>query len=183
MDYQVSKSEKKRRAKNIEKLAQELVSLSPAEIKKLPCDSWLQKEILDAAKMKAGAKKRQVKYITKNLRSLDSSPLFEFMAEQKGSRLKDKKEFHELEQLRDSIIDDVLAADREAKADNREIDPYYPSASLEAAIERIGHLDEDDLRRSALRYAKTRKVTHSREIFRVLKAAVERQKWQETSIR
>jgi ribosomal 50S subunit-associated protein YjgA (DUF615 family) len=33
MDYQVSKSEKKRRAKNIEKLAQELISLSPAEIR------------------------------------------------------------------------------------------------------------------------------------------------------
>ena len=178
MEYQVSKSEKKRRAKNIEKLAHELVSLSPAEIKNLPCDGWLQQEILDAAKMKSGAKKRQIKYITKKLRSLDSSPLFEFMSEQKGSQLKDKKEFHELERLRDSIIDDVLTADQQAKEGNREIDPNYPSAAIDAAKENIALLDGDDIRRSALRYAKTRKTTYSREIFRVLKAAVERKKWQ-----
>ena len=178
MDNHVSKSEKKRRAKNIEKLAQELVSLSTTDIKKLPCESWLQSEILDTAEMKAGARKRQIKYITKNLRSIDSTPLFEFMAEQKGSRLKDKKEFHELEHIRDAIIDDVLAADKEAKQEGRAIDPHYPSEAIDAALGNISGLDGDDLRRSALRFATTRKITHSREIFRVLKAAFERQKWQ-----
>ncbi|MCK5193784.1 MAG: DUF615 domain-containing protein [Desulfobulbaceae bacterium] len=178
MDDQVSRSEKKRRAKNIEKLAQELVSLSATDIKKLPCESWLQSEILDAANMKAGARKRQIKYITKNMRSLDSEALFEFMSEQKGSRLKENKEFHELERIRDAIIDDVLAADRDAKKEGRAIDPRYPSEALDSALENIANLDGDDLRRSALRYARTRKITHNREIFRALKAAFERQKWQ-----
>jgi ribosome-associated protein len=178
MDSQVSRSEKKRRAKNIEKLAQELVSLSATDIKKLPCESWLQSEILDAANMKAGARKRQIKYITKNMRSLDSEALVEFMSEQKGSRLKKNNEFHELELIRDAIIDDVLAADRDAKKENRAIDPSYPSEALDSALENIANLDGDDLRRSALRYARTRKITHNREIFRALKAAFERQKWQ-----
>jgi ribosome-associated protein len=178
MDNQVSRSEKKRRAKNIEKLAQELVSLSATDIKKLPCESWLQLEIQDAANMKAGARKRQIKYITKKLRSLDSDPLFEFMSQQKGSRLKEKTEFHELERIRDAIIDDVLAADQDAKKENRAIDPHYYSEALNSVLENIAHLDGNDLRRSALRFARTRKTTHSREIFRALKAAFERQKWQ-----
>jgi ribosome-associated protein len=178
MDNQVSRSEKKRRAKNIEKLAQELVSLSATDIKKLPCESWLQSEIQDAANMKAGARKRQIKYITKNLRSLDSDPLFDFMSQQKGSRLKEKTEFHELERIRDAIIDDVLAADRDAKQENRTIDPHYYSEALDTVLINIADLDGDDLRRSALRFARTRKTTHNREIFRALKAAFERQKWQ-----
>ncbi len=179
MDHLVSRSEKKRRAKNIEKLAQELVSLSPVIIKKLPCDSWMQTEILDAANMKAGARKRQVKYITKNLRSIDTDPLFDFMAAQKGSRLKDKKEFQELERLRDAIIDEALAADRDAKHDGSPVDPHYPSGAIDDALESLAGLDENDLRRSAISFAKTRKITHSREIFRTLKAASERQKWKE----
>lgn len=178
MDYQVSRSEKKRRAKNIEKLAQELVFLSPTDIKKLPCDNELQTEILDAANMKAGARKRQIKYITKTLRALDPEPLFEFMSEQKGSHLKEKKEFHELERLRDGIIDDVLAADHDAKQEGNVIDLRYPSDAIDAALRSLADLDEDDLRRSALRFVRTRKTTYSREIFRSLKAAFERQKWQ-----
>ena len=128
--------------------------------------------------MKAGARKRQIKYITKKLRSLDSDPLFEFMSQQKGSRLKEKTEFHELERIRDAIIDDVLAADQDAKKENRAIDPHYYSEALNSVLENIAHLDGNDLRRSALRFARTRKTTHSREIFRALKAAFERQKWQ-----
>ena len=96
MDYYLSRSEKKRRAKNIEKLAFELVALSPTDIKKLPCEDFIKDEILETRGLKAGARKRQLKYLTKNLRHLDPEPLLDFMAQQKGSQLKQTKEFQEL---------------------------------------------------------------------------------------
>ena len=68
MDSQLSRSEKKRRAKALEQLVQELASLPPGEIAKLPCDKDLRDEILAAGSLKSGARKRQLKYATKLLR-------------------------------------------------------------------------------------------------------------------
>lgn len=181
MEYQLSKSEKKRRAKNIEKLAVELVGLPESDIAGLPCEPFLRQEILTARKLKAGARKRQIKYLTKNLRELDPSPLLDFMAARTGSKLKEKKEFHELENLRDAIITEVLEAARQAEEESEEglVDRNYPSPALEAALKQFPRLDADSVRQSAMRYSRTRKPALSREIFRQLKAAAERQQWQD----
>ena len=174
MEYPLSRSEKKRRVKNLEQLAVELVELSPQDINKLPCDDFLKTEILATRSMKAGARKRQIKYLTKNLRELDPEPLFNFMEEEKGSRVKQKKEFHELENLRDNIINEALDAARDARKEERELDRTWHSPSLDAAAEDFPELDVDAVRQSTWRYTRTRKSAQSREIFRLLKAAAER---------
>jgi len=178
MEYSLSKSEKKRRAKNIEELAVELVELSPQEIKKLPCDDFIKNEILVARELKAGSRKRQIKYLTKNLREMDAGPLFDFLTEKKGSQLQQKKEFHELENLRDNIINDAIAAARDALAAQEELDRHWESPALESAAELFPELDLDAIRVSAWRYTRSRKAALSKEIFRLLKAAAERQRWQ-----
>ncbi|MBI5559049.1 MAG: DUF615 domain-containing protein [Deltaproteobacteria bacterium] len=179
MEYILSKSEKKRRAKNIEELAAELADLSPQEIKKLPCEDFIKEEILAARNLKAGARKRQIKYLTKNLRELDPEPLFDFLSEKKGSHLQQKKEFHELENLRDNIINDALAASRDSTDADEEPDREWQSPALDSAAEMLPGLDIDMVRQTAWRYTRNRSVAHSREIFRLLKAAAERKKWQE----
>ena len=55
MDSQLSKSEKKRRAKGLEQLVNELASLSDRDIKTLPCDQEIQDEIRSARNLKGGA--------------------------------------------------------------------------------------------------------------------------------
>lgn len=177
MEYQLSKSEKKRRAKNIEQLAVELVSLSAVEAGRLPCDDFLKKEIIDAGQMKGGAKKRQIKFLTKNLRKLDTEPFFDFMSEKKGSHLKQTKEFKELENLRDNIINEALDAARDAQTEREEMQMLWHSPNLDAALHEFPNLDADAIRQAAWRFTRTRKIAQSREIFRLLKAAAERKHW------
>lgn len=178
MSDQISRSEKKRRAKQIESLAVELVQLSAQEIKKLPCDDFLKNEILSAQPLKAGARKRQIKYVTKQIREIDPGELFNFLEERKGSKLKKKSEFNELERLRDAIITDVLAAAEEAFQEDERLGDDWPSPALETVLSLFPKLDEMDLRLSAKRFCRTRKTTYTREIFRALKAAADSAKLQ-----
>jgi ribosome-associated protein len=110
METQLSKSEKKRRAKGIEQMVHELAALPVGEIINLPCDEELQHEIGKIKDLKSGARKRQIKYITKLLREQPTDNLFLFLEEKRGSSLKQKREFHELEYLRDSLINEAVQA-------------------------------------------------------------------------
>jgi ribosome-associated protein len=177
MDIPTSRTEKKRQAKAIEKLVQELVGLSPATIDKLPCDDFLKQDIKDAGSMKAGARKRQIKYIAKELRAADPEPLMTFLEEIKGSQLKKNHDFHELEQLRDAIISEVLETYKKAQATQEELPGNWQSEIAFKAAESFPSLDTKAVARAAQRFARGRKPVYSREIFRLLKAAQERQRF------
>lgn len=171
---EISRSEKKRQAKQVEHLAYELAELSPAEIRRLPCDAVIREEILAAKGVKGGAYKRQVKYLAKELREQDTAPLLAFLAERQGSQLKEKQAFHELEQLREAIITDVLTAHDEARAEERPLDDEWPSPALERAMALFPELDVAIIRTAAARYVRNRRVAYGKEIFRALKTAQER---------
>ena len=174
MEYSLSKSEKKRQAKGIEQLAKELADLSEHSIKLLPCDPFLREELLKAKTLKGGARKRQIKYIAKELRSASTEPLLAFLEKQKGSRLKKAGEFHELERMRDAILTDVLHEARQAHDAGERLTENWQSSAVSAASQKFTALDVQAVKKSALRYAANRKPVHSREIFRLLKAAMER---------
>lgn len=178
MESSISKSEKKRQAKIIEQLAKELVELSVNVIKQLPCDAILQEEIISAKTQKAGAKKRQIKFIAKELRHSSPDELLSFLEKHKGSKLKKAGEFHELERIRDSIITEVLNDSKEARSIDERLTEKWQSSEIGAAKEKFPDLDAHAVKKSALRYAATRKPTHGREIFRLLKAASERLQFQ-----
>ena len=177
MAYQISRSEKKRRAKNIEALVKELATCSAAVIKKLPCDDFVKEELLHVITLKGGAKNRQIKYITKYLRKNDDADgLFDYVTEKKGSKLKENASFHELEQYRDDIISDVLVAKEQAFHDNEPISENWPSMALDIVKDRFPDLDVMDVRRAATHFAKNHRITYTREIFRLLRAAMEAEK-------
>lgn len=178
MEDTISKSEKKRQAKNIEQLAKELVELSENVIKQLPCDTFLQSEIISAGTLKGGARKRQTKYIAKELRQSSTDELLSFLEKHKGSKLKKAGEFHELERVRDSIITEVLKDSNEARSLDEKLTEKWQSFEIDAAKEKFPGLDAQAVKKSALRYAATRKPAHGREIFRLLKAASERLRFQ-----
>lgn len=175
--YSVSRSEQKRRAKNIEKLAHELCDLSISDLRQLPCSEELRQEITDTRELQGGARKRQLKHIAKSLRQMDADPLFDYLANHKGSKLKEKKEFKLLERMRDDILNDAIFAFQQVEEteDSEEQQPVWHSSALQEAIASLPDLDERELRSLAERYARTRKPAHSRELFRILKASRERQ--------
>ncbi len=173
MDHDISRSEQKRRVKGLEDLATELICLSPNEIKRLPCDDFMKDQIISTAVMKGGTRKRQIKFIAKQIRQSDFEPLFTFLAEQKGSKLKQNKRFHELERLRDDIVTEAIEAGREAEGRNERLDSSWESELIGLAARKYPSLDQTAAKTAAINYAKSRKPVFNREIFRLLKAALD----------
>ena len=54
------------------------------------------------------ARKRQLKYATKLLRDIPVEELYDFLARKKGSMLKEKREFQELEHFRNILITEAV---------------------------------------------------------------------------
>ena len=177
MDYTISRTEKKRRAKDVEKLSKELVELPPGQIASLPCDDFLKEEIRLTKTLKAGSRKRQIKYIAKELRQLPLDDLFDFLEKSKGSRLRKNIEHQDLERLRNDIIG--AAIDEYNDLDDHEgyfsMDRNAPP--LRQAAEMFPELDIEAIASAADNFAATRKVSQSREMFRALKAAAEKSKY------
>jgi ribosome-associated protein len=179
MDPYLSRSEKKRLAKGVEKLSEELALLSDASIGKLPCDDFLKAEIKTVKGLKAGSRKRQIKFITKCLRELETTaPLMDFLEVHKGSKLKQDKSFHELERFRDDIITEAIESMRQADHFGETLDSRsWKCAVLDTAVERFPGLDATAIKLAALKYSRSRKPVFSREIFRILKGAMEQQSY------
>lgn len=180
MDSQLSKSERKRRAKGMEQLVHELASLPEREIVALPCDQEIQEEILSAKNLKGGAKKRQLKYATKLLRDQPVEELYDFLAQKKGSLLKKNREFHELEHFRNLLINEAVQQYEDMMDNNVYINENNPadffseSVALEAIVDYLPDIDKTLLKNTAIQYARTRNRKFSRELFRILKAAFEK---------
>jgi len=180
MDSQLSKSERKRRAKDMEQLVHELASLPEREIVALPCDQEIQEEIRSAKNLKGGAKKRQLKYATKLLRDQPVEELYGFLAQKKGSLLKKNREFHELEHFRNLLINEAVQQYEDVMDNNGYINENKPadffseSVALEAIVDYVPDIDKALLKNTAIQYARTRNRKFSRELFRILKAAFEK---------
>lgn len=180
MDSQLSKSEKKRRAKAVEQLVHELAALTSGQIASLPCDEELREEIAAAKDLKSGARKRQLKYATKLLRDAPIEELYAYLAQKKGSTLKEKKEFHELEHFRNILLNEAVQVYEDMLDDNGYLSQNEPvgflenSEAIKAIVVHLPEVDQTALKSSAIQYAKSKNRKFSREIFRIMKAAKEK---------
>ncbi|MCF6289416.1 MAG: DUF615 domain-containing protein [Desulfobacterales bacterium] len=180
MEQRPSKSEIKRQYKQIEQLAQELAALSGKNIRALPCDDELRDEILRTHPLKGGARKRQIKYLARFLRQ--QGPVLEllgFLKQRKGSHLQETREFHELERFRDAILSAAIIEAGEAEEQGGPV-PEKRQAEWDAlatAVRGFPELDVQAVTGSARDFARTRNPRYRREVFRQLKAAMERQKF------
>ena len=180
MDSQLSKSEKKRRAKSVEQLVYELAALAPGQIASLPCEQELREELYAAKDLKGGARKRQLKYATKLLRDSPIEELYVFLAQKKGSTLKEKKEFHELEHFRNILLNEAvqvyedLVDERGFLSQNDPVGFLENSEAIKTIVVHLPEVDQTALKNSAIQYAKSKNRKFSREIFRIMKAAKEK---------
>ena len=176
MADKVSRSEQKRQHKHIEAAARELAALGNQEIQRLPCSSELKKEIIAVRSVKGGARKRQIKYVAKLIKQENRAELFEFLKQEKGSKLEENSFHHLLERFRDAIVNEALQSYDLSRSSREQWEPEYSSSEIDLAVARFPEIDEQDLRRAAFQYAKTRNKVYYRELFRLLKAAAEKQK-------
>ncbi len=177
MSVRISRSEQKRRIKEVEKLVRELAELPEPVLKKLPGDKELRLLFIETLGLKGGARKRQIKYITRYIiKNLDNKPLaglYDFLGGLKGEKLKQKKEFHALEYFRDSLLNEAIARRKELAADQEELPELWTSAIIDEIVRELPQVDKSALQRLSAMYARTRQARHSREIFRLLRAAAE----------
>jgi ribosome-associated protein len=186
MESYLSKSERKRRAKNIEQLVHELAELPESEINMFPCDDEIRTEFCSVQALKGGARKRQLKYITKLLRGTTVDALYDFLASRKGSQLKRKREFHQLEHLRNLLIDEVMEQYEDNIQKSRYVDEHDPldfsweSKAMAAISEQFPDIDQTQLKNIAVQFARTRHRKFSRELFRILKGAFDKMQYAQT---
>lgn len=173
----LSKSELKRQHKQVEAAAKELADLNDNELGTLQ----LEPEVVEAVRLcrtlKGGSLKRQVKYAAKLLKQGEVDELLNRLAQMKGSRLAENKLHHQAERQRDAIINEALDFRDECLQQGVAMEMDWPSETLDLVVEEYVDVDELDLRRSAYQYVKTRNKVHSRELFRVLRAAAEKKRY------
>ena len=94
--------------------------------------------------------------------------------------LKEKHGFHELERLRNLLLDEVVRYYDEQKHFNGYVNENEPvnflddSAAIRVIISEFPEVDQNMLKNTAMQFARTRNRKHSRELFRILKAAMEK---------
>ncbi len=111
----VSKSEMKRDMDALQALGEELVELKPQALAKVPLDDELRDAIKDAQRFKNEARRRQLQYIGKVMRSIEVEPIQAALDKIRNKHSQVTAQLHKLETLRDtmieqgdSIIEDVI---------------------------------------------------------------------------
>ncbi|HEB68122.1 MAG TPA: DUF615 domain-containing protein [Desulfobulbus sp.] len=173
MTMQLSRSEQKRRIKEVEQLVRELVELPDQILNRLPGDEELIALCKETKSLKGGARKRQIKYITKLLKKEPVTELYDFLSKRKGASLHRKKQLHELEYLRDNLLDEAIALRKVLRSEQQELSETWESATITEIRKQMPAIDPIALSRLAAIFARTRQPRHSREIFRLLRAAQE----------
>ncbi len=173
MVEKISRSEQKRLYKQVEDIARELIVLSDSDLKKLPAEEEVKAEIIECRGLKAGARKRQIKYLAKVMRQYPLDNILNYLKAKKGSTLKQNQLFHEAERWRDVIINEAMEYSEHCRKEHLDFEPDFPSHLLVELMRELPGLNEGDLRRCAYQYVRTHNKTHYRELFRMIKAAID----------
>ncbi len=149
-----SKSQLKRESHALQDLGKELIALRADQLAKIPLPEDLLEAIHDHQRFKKHeAKRRQLQYIGRLMRSLDPEPIQAALDDVKGVSATEVARQHRLERQRDELMEDEGILFRIAEAN--------PGADLQRL--RV-------LRRNAIKEREVGKPPKSyREIFRVLR--------------
>jgi ribosome-associated protein len=138
----------------LQKLGEELVGLKPSVLDKFPLSEDLAQAIKDAQRFKNEAKRRQLQYIGKVMRSVDPEPIQAALDKIRNKHSQATVELHKLEQLRDRVV-------AEGDAAISDVMEMYP----EADRQRLRQL----ARQANKEKAANKPAKSSREIFQILK--------------
>lgn len=102
-----SKTKAKEEVEALQDLGKRLVAVGNDRLKKLNIPESLLDAVLEAKRISShGALRRQMQYIGKLMRDVDTDPIQEMLDELDGISNKANARFHALEKLRDRLIED-----------------------------------------------------------------------------
>jgi ribosome-associated protein len=170
---QISRSEQKRRVKEVERLVAELVSLPPHVLGQAPVPEECRRQLIAAAALRGGVRQRQIKYLTKVVQQYPLAELYDLVGRHRGHALAAQKQTHTLELFRDALIEEALEHQEQCRQTGGHGDEQWPSRSLTALRAEMPEADPLVLSRLAALFARTRNPRYSREIFRYLRSVHE----------
>ncbi len=148
-----SKSSRKREMQALQDIGQQLVELSPERLKKVPLPESLYEAVRAAQRFKMEARRRQLQYIGKLMRNVDTAPILAQLDVFNGNSAVEIAKQHRLERLRADLIEDERFIGTIAET--------WPEADLQYLR---------TLRRNALKEREAGKPPKAfRELFRVLR--------------
>jgi ribosome-associated protein len=151
----LSKTRRKQQMEELQALGEELVTLSPERLKKIELSENLRDAVNAAQRLTRPdeARRRQMQYIGKLMRTVDVEPLRAALALLRGESASETAKLHRLERWRTDLLADEKVL--------HEIASRYPTVDLQ-------HLRS--LRRAALKESEQNKAPRSsRAIFQLLK--------------
>ena len=154
-DLPLSKTKRKQAMEELQALGEELVALAADQVKRIDIPDDLRSAVSEAQRMTRHdeARRRQMQYIGKLMRSVDVEPIRAALALVRGESAGETAKLHRLERLRADFLADEKAV--------HEIAQRYPGVDLQ-------HLRS--LRRAALREQEQNKPPRSyRALFQRLK--------------
>lgn len=101
----VSKTELKNDMEELQKIGVELVGLKSSVLEKFPLPETLRIAIVDAQRFKNEAKRRQLQYIGKLMRTIEIEPIQAALDKYRNKHSQATAELHKLEQLRDKLVE------------------------------------------------------------------------------
>ncbi|HRH82172.1 MAG TPA: ribosome biogenesis factor YjgA [Thiobacillaceae bacterium] len=133
-----SKTSLKKAMLALQALGTELVSLSQDALGRLDLPDALLAAVLDAKRFRQhGAHRRQLQYIGRLMRDLDTEHIAEQLARLRGESATAKAEFHALERWRSHLLEDdqalVLWLDRHPESDVQQLRQLIRNARREQA--------------------------------------------------
>ena len=167
---QISRSEQKRRIKEVEQLVTELVALPPQMFDRLPFPDDLKPLLREAVKLEGAGKQRHVKYITKLIQEHPLDELYDFVGKHRGKALAERKQLHTLEFYRDALINEALEQRQICHENRTDWEENWTSETLTELKVHMPEIDILTLSRLSYRFAQSRNPRHSREIFRYLRS-------------
>lgn len=137
-DDQPSKSQRKREMHALQDMGEQLVELNNDRLRQLSLPDNLHDAVVEARRIHAhGARKRQLQYIGKLMRTVEPAPIQAKLDEWSGASREQNAKFHMLERWRDRLIaeDDALSelARDHAAADIQKIRTLIRNARKEQA--------------------------------------------------
>ncbi len=154
-DLPLSKTKRKQAMEELQALGEELVALAGDQVKRIDVPDDLRSAIVEAQRMTKHdeARRRQLQYIGKLMRSVEVEPIREALALVRGESAGETAKLHRLERLRADFLADEKVV--------QEIAQRYPGVDLQ-------HLRS--LRRAALKEQEQNKPPRSyRALFQRLK--------------
>ena len=154
-DLPPSKSDLKREMHALQQLGEKIVKLPSGQFATIPLEGALEEAITTARRIKSReGLRRQMQFIGKLLRTTDISAIEAAFQELENGRIQAAQHFHELEQWRDTLIE-------------------QGPKSIESVIEKYPQADRQHLRQLVLQAGKEKKANKppaaSRKIFKYLR--------------